>query len=111
MKKIVIFSGTGLSADSGIPTFRDSGGLWENHPIEAVASPLGWMQNKELVLDFYAQRFVQMQQCQPNAAHIAIAHLAHLFNVVCMNQNINTLLEQAGAPEVWHLHCSSTDIS
>ena len=104
MKKIIIFSGAGLSAESGIPTFRDMGGLWENHRIEDVASPLGWMNNKELVLNFYAQRFVQMQQCQPNPAHKAIAKLATVFDVVCITQNIDTLLEQAGVKDVWHLH-------
>ncbi len=104
MKKIVVFSGAGLSAESGIPTFRDSGGLWEEHLIEDVATPLGWMRNKQLVLDFYAQRFVQMQQCQPNAAHQAIATLADLFDVVCITQNIDTLLEKAGVKDVWHVH-------
>lgn len=104
MRKIVVFSGAGLSAESGIPTFRDSGGLWENYRIEDVATPLGWKQNPSLVLDFYAQRWVQMQQCQPNAAHRAIAKLATCFDVVCMTQNIDTLLEQAGVKEVWHLH-------
>jgi NAD-dependent deacetylase len=88
MKKVVIFSGAGLSAESGIATFRDMGGLWENHRIEDVASPLGWMKNQALVLDFYAQRFIQMQKCQPNAAHNAIAKLATIFDVVCMTQNI-----------------------
>jgi NAD-dependent deacetylase len=104
MKKVVIFSGAGLSAESGIATFRDMGGLWENHRIEDVASPLGWMKNQALVLDFYAQRFIQMQKCQPNAAHNAIAKLATIFDVVCMTQNIDTLLEQAGVKNVWHLH-------
>jgi len=104
MNKIVIFSGAGLSAESGIATFRDSDGLWENHTIEDVATPLGWMKNPTLVLDFYAQRFWQMQQCQPNAAHRAIAQLAKRFDVVCITQNIDTLLEQAGAQDVWHLH-------
>jgi len=104
MRKIVIFSGAGLSAESGIPTFRDLRGLWENYRIEEVASPLGWSQNQKLVLDFYAQRFVQMQACQPNAAHHAIAQLADRFEVICITQNIDTLLEQAGVKEVWHLH-------
>ena len=104
MRKIVVFSGAGLSAESGIPTFRDLGGLWENHRIEDVASPRGWKNNPSLVLDFYAQRFKQMQECKPNAAHHAIAQLANLFDVVCITQNIDTLLEPAGVKDVWHLH-------
>lgn len=104
MRKIVVFSGAGLSVESGIPTFRDSDGLWENHPIEAVASPIGWMRNPSLVLEFYAERFLQMQQCKPNAAHVALAKLANIFDVVCITQNIDTLLEQAGVKNVWHLH-------
>lgn len=104
MRKIVIFSGAGLSAESGIPTFRDAGGLWEGYRIEDVATPLGWMQNKQLVLDFYERRFLQMQECQPNAAHFAIAKLASIFDVTCITQNIDTLLELAGVKNVWHLH-------
>lgn len=104
MKKIVIFSGAGLSAESGIPTFRDLEGLWEKHRLEDVATPEGWMRNQELVLDFYARRFMEMLQCQPNAAHREIAKLAGVFDVVCITQNIDTLLERAGVREVWHLH-------
>jgi NAD-dependent deacetylase len=78
--------------------------LWESHKIEDVATPLGWMKNKNLVLDFYASRFTQMQQCQPNLAHFAIAELANHFEVVCITQNIDTLLEKAGVQNVWHLH-------
>lgn len=104
MRKIIVFSGAGLSAESGIPTFRDSDGLWENHPIEAVASPIGWMRSPSLVLEFYSQRFLQMQQCKPNAAHLALAKLANIFYVVCITQNIDNLLEQAGVQNVWHLH-------
>ena len=88
---IVVFSGAGLSIESGIPTFRGAGGLWEGYKIEDVATPLGWMQNSKMVLDFYAQRFGQMQECQPNLAHFAIAELAEHFDVVCITQNIDTL--------------------
>lgn len=104
MKKLVVFSGAGLSAESGIPTFRDSGGLWEQHRIEDVASPEGWERNKKLVLNFYEQRFLRSLQCQPNPAHHAIAKLQGLFDVVNITQNIDTLLERAGAKNVWHLH-------
>ena len=104
VKKIVVFSGAGLSAESGIPTFRDSGGLWEQHRIEDVASPEGWERDKKLVLNFYEQRFLKSLQCQPNAAHHAIARLQEYFDVVNITQNIDTLLERAGAKNVWHLH-------
>lgn len=101
---IVIFSGAGLSTESGIPTFRDSGGLWEEHRIEDVASPEGWFRNKKLVLNFYAMRFVKQLQCQPNPAHHAIAELSKHHSVINVTQNIDTLLERAGCENVWHLH-------
>ena len=101
---IVIFSGAGLSAESGIPTFRDSGGLWEQHRIEDVASPEGWFRNKSLVLNFYAQRFNKQLLCKPNSAHYAIAELSKRHDVVNITQNIDTLLERAGCENVWHLH-------
>ncbi|MDD8019313.1 MAG: silent information regulator protein Sir2 [Bacteroidota bacterium] len=101
---IVIFSGAGLSTESGIPTFRDSGGLWEQHRVEDVASPEGWLKNKKLVLDFYAQRFLKQLECHPNPAHLAIAKLSERHNVVNITQNIDTLLERAGNENVWHLH-------
>ncbi len=102
--RIVIFSGAGLSAESGIPTFRDSGGLWENFRIEDVASPEGWQRNPKLVLDFYAERFRKYKACQPNAAHYAIASLEQKYEVINITQNIDSLLEQAGCHNVWHLH-------
>lgn len=101
---IVVFSGAGLSAESGIPTFRDSGGLWEQHRIEDVASPEGWERNKRLVLDFYGMRFRKQQECLPNPAHYAIAELSKKYRVVNITQNIDTLLERAGNENVWHLH-------
>lgn len=103
-KTIVIFSGAGLSAESGIPTFRDSGGLWEQHRIEDVASPEGWAKNKKLVLDFYGMRFRKQLECKPNPAHRAIAKLSQQHTVVNITQNIDTLLERAGCENVWHLH-------
>jgi NAD-dependent deacetylase len=104
MKKAVIFSGAGLSAESGIPTFRGSNGLWDNYCIEEVASPEGWAKDPALVLEFYRQRFEQMQNCKPNAAHDAIAQLQEKFDVLCITQNIDTLLEKAGVNNVIHLH-------
>lgn len=102
--RIVIFSGAGLSAESGIATFRDSGGLWENFRIEDVASPEGWQRNPKLVLEFYAARFKNYQACKPNAAHLAIAELEKKYEVINITQNIDALLEQAGCQNVWHLH-------
>jgi NAD-dependent protein deacetylases, SIR2 family len=104
MKTIVVFSGAGLSAESGIPTFRDSGGLWEQHRVEDVASPEGWERNRQLVLNFYEQRFLRSFQCRPNPAHDAIAKLRSHFDVVNITQNIDTFLERAGSKNVWHLH-------
>ncbi|MEM9542366.1 MAG: Sir2 family NAD-dependent protein deacetylase [Cyanobacteria bacterium P01_E01_bin.42] len=104
MKKAVIFSGAGLSAESGIPTFRSNNGLWDNYRIEDVTSPEGWEKDPALVLDFYEQRFEQMQNCKPNAAHYAIAQLQEQFDVLCITQNIDTLLERAGVKNVIHLH-------
>jgi NAD-dependent deacetylase len=101
---IVVFSGAGLSTESGIPTFRDSGGLWEQHRIEDVASPEGWSRNRSLVLEFYAMRFVKQQQCMPNPAHHAIVELSKHHTVTNITQNIDTLLERAGCSNVWHLH-------
>jgi NAD-dependent deacetylase len=103
-KKIVVFSGAGLSAESGIATFRGSDGLWENHRIEDVASPEGWTRNPKLVLDFYNRRFEKVKQVQPNAGHIALAELQEKFDVVHITQNIDNLLERAGNQTVWHLH-------
>ncbi|MBI2428107.1 MAG: silent information regulator protein Sir2 [Ignavibacteriales bacterium] len=101
---IVIFSGAGLSTESGIPTFRDSGGLWEQHRIEDVASPEGWERNKKLVLDFYGMRFLKQLECKPNPAHEAIGKLAAHHSVTNITQNIDTLLERSGSEKVWHLH-------
>ncbi|MDX2127876.1 MAG: Sir2 family NAD-dependent protein deacetylase [Chloroherpetonaceae bacterium] len=101
---LILFSGAGLSAESGIPTFRDSNGLWENHRIEDVASPEGWKRNPNLVLDFYSRRFEKLQNVKPNRAHYAIAELQEKYEVINITQNIDNLLEQAGSKTVWHLH-------
>lgn len=103
-KKIVIFSGAGMSAESGIGTFRDSGGLWEKYKIEAVATPEAWQKNHELVLDFYNQRRKQILEAKPNEAHKMIAQLETDFDVEVITQNIDDLHERAGSTKVTHLH-------
>lgn len=104
MKKIVLLTGAGMSAESGISTFRDAGGLWEKHRIEDVATPNGWKANPELVLEFYNQRRRQLLECKPNAGHIAVAELEQHFDVQIITQNIDNLHEQAGSTKVLHLH-------
>jgi NAD-dependent deacetylase len=106
MKTAVVFSGAGLSAESGIPTFRDSNGLWHNHKVEDVAHPTGWERDKELVLEFYIQRFNSIRACEPNNAHRAIARLQDGYNVINLTQNIDDLLERAGCKDVRHFHGS-----
>lgn len=108
MKNVVIFSGAGLSKESGIPTFRDSkDGLWHNYKVEDVADQEGWKKNPEIVLQFYQHRWENIKSCEPNAAHKAIASLeGDHFNVINVTQNIDDLLERAGARNVWHLHGS-----
>ncbi len=103
-KKIVVLSGAGISAESGIATFRDSGGLWEGHDVMEVASPEGWRKNRELVLDFYNQRRKNALQAQPNAGHLALAQLEQQYDVVIITQNVDNLHEKAGSSKVVHLH-------
>lgn len=104
MKRIVVLTGAGISAESGISTFRDSNGLWENHSIEDVASTDGWARNKSLVLNFYNQRRAQLLTCQPNLAHKILAELAELFDITIITQNVDDLHERAGSTNVIHLH-------
>jgi NAD-dependent deacetylase len=104
MKHLVVFTGAGISAESGIKTFRDSDGLWENYRIEDVATPQAWQKDKALVLDFYNQRRVQCLQAKPNAAHKALAKLEKQFKVSIITQNIDNLHERAGSKNVLHLH-------
>jgi NAD-dependent deacetylase len=104
MKKLVVLTGAGISAESGIKTFRDMGGLWEEYNIEEVASPQGWNNNRELVLDFYNQRRKQLLECKPNEAHYKLAELEKYFNVHIITQNIDDLHERAGSSNVLHLH-------
>ncbi|GAB4377900.1 MAG: NAD-dependent deacylase [Salibacteraceae bacterium] len=104
MKHLVVFSGAGISADSGLKTFRDSGGLWEEYDIEQVATPEAWAANPELVLNFYNLRREQVRRAQPNDAHRAIAELERVFDVTVVTQNIDDLHERAGSSRVIHLH-------
>jgi len=103
-KKIAVLSGAGISAESGINTFRDAGGLWEGHDVMEVASPEGWMKNKSLVLDFYNQRRKQLKQVKPNLAHFEIQRLEQKYDVVVITQNVDDLHERAGSTRVIHLH-------
>ncbi len=102
--KLVFLSGAGVSAESGISTFRDSGGLWEKHNIYDVATPEAWRANQDLVLEFYNQRRKQLLQVEPNAAHRAIARLQDYFKVEVITQNVDDLHERAGSEKVMHLH-------
>ncbi len=104
MKNIVVLTGAGMSAESGIKTFRDAGGLWEGYDVMEVASPEGWHSNKELVLDFYNQRRAQLKEVQPNKGHIALAELEIEYNVQIVTQNVDDLHERAGSSNVLHLH-------
>lgn len=104
MKNIVILTGAGISAESGISTFRDSGGLWEGHDIMEVASPQGWDNNPKLVLDFYNKRRKQAFDCLPNKAHILLAELEKKFTVTVITQNVDNLHEKGGSTNVVHLH-------
>lgn len=114
-RKIVFLTGAGVSAESGVPTFRDSGGLWEGYDVEDVASIGGWYRNPGLMLDFYTERRRAMLSVEPNAAHRAIARLEEWYDVVVITQNVDDLHERGGSTNVIHLHgelskvCSSRD--
>ena len=103
-QKVVVLTGAGISAESGIKTFRDSDGLWENHRIEDVATPEGWAANPSLVLDFYNQRRAQLLTVSPNAGHRALVDLERDFDVQIVTQNVDDLHERAGSTKVLHLH-------
>lgn len=102
--KMVVLTGAGISAESGIPTFRGSDGLWEGYRVEEVASPDGWRRNPEVVLDFYNQRRRAALAAQPNLGHRLLAELEADYDVTIVTQNIDTLHEQAGSTQVIHLH-------
>lgn len=104
MKKITVLSGAGISAESGIKTFRDADGLWEGHDIMEVASPIGFAKNPTLVLDFYNKRRAQLLEVQPNNAHKILAELQNEFEVHIITQNVDDLHERAGSTNVIHLH-------
>jgi len=104
MKKLTILTGAGISAESGIKTFRDGDGLWENHSITDVASPEGWRKDRALVLEFYNQRRRQLHEVEPNDAHRLIADLEKYFEVQIITQNIDDLHERAGSSNILHLH-------
>lgn len=103
-QKLVVLTGAGVSAESGIKTFRDSNGLWENHDIQEVASPEGWRNNRSLVQNFYNQRRKQARECLPNEAHHTLARLEEHFDVQIITQNVDDLHERAGSSKVLHLH-------
>jgi NAD-dependent deacetylase len=102
--RLVVLSGAGMSAESGIATFRGAGGLWEGHRVEEVASPEGFAAHPELVLEFYNQRRRQIVDARPNEGHFALARLEELFDVHVITQNIDDLHERAGSTQVLHLH-------
>ena len=109
-KKLVVLTGAGVSAESGITTFRDSNGLWENFPVEQVASIEGWYDNPMLVLDFYNARRAQLANVKPNAAHRAIAELENEYDVTVVTQNVDNLHERAGSTRIIHLHGELTKV-
>jgi NAD-dependent deacetylase len=102
--KVVVLSGSGLSAESGLPTFRDAAGLWRQHSWMELASPEGWHRHPELVLEFYNERRAKAWAAQPNAAHLAIASLEKKFDVAVVTQNVDALHERAGSSRVLHVH-------
>jgi len=104
MKNIVILTGAGISAESGLKTFRDANGLWEGHDVMEVATPEGFQKNPELVLEFYNQRRRQLLTVEPNAAHKALVDLEAKYNVHIITQNVDDLHERAGSSQVLHLH-------
>jgi NAD-dependent deacetylase len=104
MKKLVILTGAGMSAESGIKTFRDSGGLWEQYKVEEVASIEGWYRNPDLVQKFYNERRRQLENAAPNTGHAGLVELEKLFDVHIITQNVDDLHERAGSTRVLHLH-------
>ena len=104
MKKLVVLTGAGMSSESGIKTFRDSGGLWEEYDVSEVATPMAWKRNRELVLRFYNERRRQLASSKPNEGHLGLARLEKYFDVQIITQNIDDLHERAGSTKIVHLH-------
>ena len=104
MKRLAVLTGAGISAESGIPTFRDAGGLWEGHRVEDVATPEGWYRNPAMVLDFYNERRKKALEARPNRGHEILAELEKDFDVTVITQNVDDLHERAGSSRVIHLH-------
>jgi NAD-dependent deacetylase len=104
MKKLVVLTGAGMSAESGIKTFRESGGLWEEYDVSEVATPMAWERNMDLVLRFYNERRRQLAGCVPNEGHLGLARLEKHFDVQIITQNIDDLHERAGSSKILHLH-------
>ena len=109
-KNLVVLTGAGISAESGISTFRDSGGLWEQYHVEDVATPEGWQKDKALVTDFYNQRRKQLLEVEPNYGHIGLTELEQVFQVSVITQNVDNLHERAGNSSVLHLHGELTKV-
>ncbi|NNK80745.1 MAG: NAD-dependent deacylase [Flavobacteriales bacterium] len=112
MKKgnLIVLTGSGISAESGLRTFRDSNGLWESHKIEDVATPQAWSKDMDLVLEFYNQRRTQLAEVSPNSAHLALAELEESWNVTVITQNVDDLHERAGSSDILHLHGELTKV-
>ena len=104
MKKLVVLSGAGMSAESGISTFRDAGGLWEQYPVETVATPEGYARDPELVTRFYNERRRQLQEVEPNKGHCLLAEMEREYDITVITQNVDNLHERAGSSHVIHLH-------
>src|SRR5574344_2560825 len=109
-QKIAVLTGAGVSAESGISTFRDNGGLWDQYDVNDVASIEGWYRNRKLVLDFYNMQRKHLQKASPNAAHLAIASLEQDNDVTVITQNVDNLHERAGSTKVIHLHGEMTKV-
>lgn len=110
MKKLVVLSGAGMSAESGISTFRDAGGLWDTYPVEQVATPEGYARDPRLVINFYNERRQQLLTVEPNEGHRLVADLEKIFDVIVVTQNVDNLHERAGSSKVVHLHGELTKV-